>query len=88
MYKITGTDCKHSKITFFVQGSEYTLNSLQKFDNYNEEDPHVKQLLTSLCEYTALQQQAIGEFTSLLPCDTPGCPIDGSPHNTPIKKPD
>ncbi|GFR05225.1 hypothetical protein TNCT_209051 [Trichonephila clavata] len=73
------------RFTFFVQDSEYTLNSLQKFGTYDEVDPYVKQLLTSLCKYSALQQQAIGEYTSLLPCDTPGCPTHVT-HNTPSKE--
>ncbi|GFR14715.1 hypothetical protein TNCT_256911 [Trichonephila clavata] len=73
------------RLSIFVQGAEFTLTSLQRFGTFDNDDPHVKQTLDSLHEYTSLQAQAEGEYASLLPCDTSGCPYHVSPHNTPSK---
>ncbi|GFQ65853.1 hypothetical protein TNCT_425711 [Trichonephila clavata] len=73
------------KLSIFVQGAEFTLSSLQRFGNFNENDQLVRQTLDSLQEYTSLQAQAEGEFASLPPCDTIGCPYHVTPINSPSK---
>ncbi|GFR21511.1 hypothetical protein TNCT_279701 [Trichonephila clavata] len=73
------------KLSIFVQGAEFTLSSLQRFGNFNENDHLVRQTLDSLQEYTSLQAQAEGEFASLPPCDTIGCPYHVTPINSPSK---
>ncbi|GFQ80950.1 hypothetical protein TNCT_134221 [Trichonephila clavata] len=73
------------RLAIFVQGAEYTLNSLQRLGNLNEDDHLVRQTLDSLNEYTSLQAQAVGEFASLPPCDTIGCPYHVTPINSPSK---
>ncbi|GFR07871.1 hypothetical protein TNCT_365271 [Trichonephila clavata] len=71
------------KLAIFVQGTEYTLSSRQRCGNFDNDDPYVRQTLDSLHEYTSLQAQVEGEYASLPPCDTIGCPYHVTPNNTP-----
>ncbi|GFY34569.1 PRE_C2HC domain-containing protein [Trichonephila clavipes] len=67
------------KYTLLCQGTESTLKSLTLYGKYNSEDPVVASLQNQLLEYTRTYNIAVSQFSSLPPCNLPGCPI----HHTP-----
>ncbi|GFW47321.1 hypothetical protein TNCV_2648091 [Trichonephila clavipes] len=55
------------------------------FAGVPESDPTIVDHNRRLEEYQRLQQRAVSEFTSQPYCNTPGCTINHTPNNSPIK---
>ncbi|GFY55522.1 hypothetical protein TNIN_196371 [Trichonephila inaurata madagascariensis] len=75
------------RLSIMIQGTKDTLNSLQKYGTYNPQDAHVLHLQDLLQTYSSDHHTAVSEFSSLPPCDTPGCPYHHTPRSTPSKNP-
>ncbi|GFT74771.1 hypothetical protein TNCV_2516711 [Trichonephila clavipes] len=73
------------KFTLLVQGANSTLESLKRFGNYNGEDSFVTTIQNQPLEYTKLHNLAVSEFSSLPPCNSPGCPGHYTPPSSPPK---
>ncbi|GFU84305.1 hypothetical protein TNCV_1251981 [Trichonephila clavipes] len=55
-------------------------------DKGHTDDPFLAETMKHLETCSEQHQQAVSEFTSHPPCDTPGCTIHSTPHPTPVKE--
>ncbi|GFU39660.1 hypothetical protein TNCV_2802611 [Trichonephila clavipes] len=73
------------QLSLLIQGTNDTIYSLIRFGSFNPDDENVGMLQNLLHNYTSKHLQTVSEFSSLSPCDTPGCPLHHTPPSYPTK---